>query len=634
MAVEAKIGPASSKRDVQSASLKESASDMSRSLTTSSIADSDAMMRTAFDAIDLDKDGVLSVIEVRHCLSKLQHTLDADQVLALVQEVAGGTSEITFELFAQMWRRVDNGSDHLALERALTAEAALANEQILKMAFDAIDRDGSGSLTADDVFHCMTNMGKDVSMADVQYLISQVEDDADGCLDFDEFRKLWQMLEEEALRARQAKTDVVFDTFAEMERHRTRERGRSASGVSSGVFLEGKAPGSGENSASVALLKAPGGGGQNGSSVALLDGESAEVASAVQIVANMFEHLSVTQRRKTWLDSKPPYLRAALKPRKGENMHQTLFWGGKDGVERTVMLFQFLFMTPVILAVVGAFLLVRAADLHPLQVTMVSVGLVMVVSLWIVVPEDMLYTIVLVTSVEQLRKQEAINKSVRMNRIKKHLRTLKILRAMQGETNRRKAQGRMELRKQIKASGGNGPISGRISPGGTSIVDPAAKRSLNRAESRRATKQMREELALQRAFDLFDSDHSGFVDGKELQAMLNGMGVVISAEDVQDIVKQYDGDGNGGIDFDEFVCIVGSCEQQMETGDVVAQLFASMDKNGDGTLSRQELAQELLSIPGSGLEQGDVDGLLHDIDGDGDGDISLTEFAAMLDKYS
>ena len=72
----------------------------------------------------------------------------------------------------------------------------------------------------------------------------------------------------------------------------------------------------------------------------------------------------------------------------------------------------------------------------------------------------------------------------------------------------------------------------------------------------------------------------------------------------------------------------------METGDVVAQLFASMDKNGDGTLSRQELAQELLSIPGSGLEQGDVDGLLHDIDGDGDGDISLSEFTAMLDKYS
>merc|ERR1719343_944689 len=58
-------------------------------------------------------------------------------------------------------------------------------------------------------------------------------------------------------------------------------------------------------------------------------------------------------------------------------------------------------------------------------------------------------------------------------------------------------------------------------------------------------------------------------------------------------------------------------------------LFKTLDKNGDGTLSREELQEGLADL---GVPDSEIDAMITEVDKDGDGRVSLTEFLAGLQK--
>lgn len=58
---------------------------------------------------------------------------------------------------------------------------------------------------------------------------------------------------------------------------------------------------------------------------------------------------------------------------------------------------------------------------------------------------------------------------------------------------------------------------------------------------------------LRAAFDAFDKDGSGDLDADELRHVIKNLGLVASDVEVDEMVRQADTDGNGSIDFDEFV---------------------------------------------------------------------------------
>jgi Ca2+-binding EF-hand superfamily protein len=62
--------------------------------------------------------------------------------------------------------------------------------------------------------------------------------------------------------------------------------------------------------------------------------------------------------------------------------------------------------------------------------------------------------------------------------------------------------------------------------------------------------------SLQQTFDSFDNDGSGKIDADEMRAMMESMGIVASAEQVVNMIKQVDLDGNNEVDFPEFCKIV------------------------------------------------------------------------------
>ena len=57
-------------------------------------------------------------------------------------------------------------------------------------------------------------------------------------------------------------------------------------------------------------------------------------------------------------------------------------------------------------------------------------------------------------------------------------------------------------------------------------------------------------------FRTFDKDNSGTISWKELQGAMKKLGTSLSKSDARTMLKSVDDDGNGAIDFEEFLSLV------------------------------------------------------------------------------
>jgi len=65
-----------------------------------------------------------------------------------------------------------------------------------------------------------------------------------------------------------------------------------------------------------------------------------------------------------------------------------------------------------------------------------------------------------------------------------------------------------------------------------------------------------EEADLREAFKLFDRNRDGYIDRKELKKVTSMLGTMLTTEELDEFMRDADvvrGDGNGKLDYDEFV---------------------------------------------------------------------------------
>ena len=55
------------------------------------------------------------------------------------------------------------------------------------------------------------------------------------------------------------------------------------------------------------------------------------------------------------------------------------------------------------------------------------------------------------------------------------------------------------------------------------------------------------------AFKIFDRNRDGFIDMKELKKVTAMLGTMLSQEEIEEFMAEADKDGNGKIDYEEFV---------------------------------------------------------------------------------
>lgn len=130
-------------------------------------------------------------------------------------------------------------------------------------------------------------------------------------------------------------------------------------------------------------------------------------------------------------------------------------------------------------------------------------------------------------------------------------------------------------------------------------------------------------------FIALDDNGDGQLTVAEMQKGLQQAGFEEIPSDLKQIMEQVDSDGSGVIDYTEF--LAATLDRQMyQKEDVCWAAFRVFDRDGDGKISKEEMALVLGDGDVRDVLSHDIAELLKEIDANGDGEIDFQEFMEMM----
>lgn len=123
------------------------------------------------------------------------------------------------------------------------------------------------------------------------------------------------------------------------------------------------------------------------------------------------------------------------------------------------------------------------------------------------------------------------------------------------------------------------------------------------------------------AFSLFDKDGDGTITTKELGTVMRSLGQNPTEAELQDMINEVDADGNGTIDFPEFLTMMARKMKDTDSEEEIREAFRVFDKDGNGFISAAELRHVMTNL-GEKLTDEEVDEMIREADIDGDGQVN------------
>ena len=175
------------------------------------------------------------------------------------------------------------------------------------------------------------------------------------------------------------------------------------------------------------------------------------------------------------------------------------------------------------------------------------------------------------------------------------------------------------------------------------------------------------------AFSLFDKDGIGYISTIELRQVMTNLGAFLlihlrplvlvlrsallghnpTEAELRDMIDEVDADGNGVIDFPEFLTMIW-CKTRVRLSDTeeeIKEAFNAFDKDGNGYISATELRYVMTSLRalllihfrplvlvlrsillGQNPTEAKLREMIDELDVDGNGIINFPEFLTMMDK--
>ena len=147
----------------------------------------------------------------------------------------------------------------------------------------------------------------------------------------------------------------------------------------------------------------------------------------------------------------------------------------------------------------------------------------------------------------------------------------------------------------------------------------------------------REELIdLENAFKMLDVDNNGKLGKEELT---NGYfrifgNMKLANQHVDKIFSSVDRDASGEIDYSEWL-VATIDKEKLLTMDKLTAAFNLFDKDGGGTISAQEVKNELCGATGGDPAAQDDEiwaKIISEVDNDGNGELDFQEFSYMMNR--
>ena len=121
----------------------------------------------------------------------------------------------------------------------------------------------------------------------------------------------------------------------------------------------------------------------------------------------------------------------------------------------------------------------------------------------------------------------------------------------------------------------------------------------------------------------------GCITTKELGTVMRSLGQNPTEAELQDMIAEVDADGNGTVDFPEFLSLMARRMKDSDSEEELKEAFRVFDKDQNGFISAAELRHVMANL-GERLTDAEVDEMVREADVDGDGRINFDEFVKVM----
>ena len=138
---------------------------------------------------------------------------------------------------------------------------------------------------------------------------------------------------------------------------------------------------------------------------------------------------------------------------------------------------------------------------------------------------------------------------------------------------------------------------------------------------------------LKEAFTLFDTNHSGAIDARELKAAMRALGLEVTKAQCSAMFREVDKDPETDLDFNDFCKIMAPRLKKADTRDEVMKVYMLFDADKQGFITHREL-RKMADDCGETLTDAELHEMIAEADRTGDGKITFDEFFRVMKKNS
>lgn len=129
------------------------------------------------------------------------------------------------------------------------------------------------------------------------------------------------------------------------------------------------------------------------------------------------------------------------------------------------------------------------------------------------------------------------------------------------------------------------------------------------------------------AFHLFDRDGNGKVSSDELGPLMRSLGSNPKDEHLQDLINEVDYDGDGVLNFLEFIDLMVYDKKQIDSDLELIEAFRAFDSDETGVIDSADIREAFMRMS-EGMS--DVEDLIDAANVRGDRKVTFDEFVALV----